>query len=72
MATHLSNSRRLVAGHSRLRESVRKDFAAVKNASENAGPLKRFERFISPYLAANALPSEDLFDSLIKRNSWLR
>ena len=72
MVSHRSNPSALLLSHARPKEGVRKDFITAKNSSENSGKLKRFERFISPHLSANALPPEDFLDSLIQRNSWLR
>ncbi|MEY4684043.1 MAG: hypothetical protein RLZ25_502 [Pseudomonadota bacterium] len=72
MVSHLSNPPILHAAHARSREGACKDFKTTRNASENSGTLKRFERFISPHLSISALPPEDFLDSLIQRNSWLR
>lgn len=72
MAPHLSNPPVLLANPARARELTRKDFITARSTSETSGTLKRFERFISPYLAANTFPPEDLLDSLIQRDSWLR
>lgn len=72
MVTHLSTPPVVHAGHARPRDGVRKDFKTTRGVSENSGPLKRFERFISPYLSGSAPPPEDFLDSLIQRNSWLR
>lgn len=72
MSMHLSNPPALVANPSRARDLARKNVLPTRDISGNSGTLKRFERFISPYLPVNTLPPEDLLDSLIQRNSWLR
>lgn len=72
MVNFLSNPPALNANPVRARDLNRMDFLTAQSAPQNSGIVKRFERFISPHLAVNSFPPEDLLDSLIQRNSWLR
>jgi hypothetical protein len=72
MAIHHSSSPLVLAGHAHPRDGLTKDLLSARNVIGDSGTMKRFERFISPYLATHTPPTDDFLDGLIQRNSWLR